>query len=136
MRFADTVPSWPWIRDGKILIRYVYPGSATLVEEDADLGDGSVSLHESLALAVDEVSALAPAPLRDEAARAVDSSRVELHKLHVLYHRPPTNYHLIFIYKVFIIYFFCLATPRWLKSESPRGGGRGWDFAENQTRDL
>jgi len=74
-----------------------HPRSATLGQEDADLGDGRVSLHESLALAVDEVSALAPAPLSDEAARPVDSSRVELHKLHVLHHRPPTNNQLIFL---------------------------------------
>jgi hypothetical protein len=106
---ADLDPGWKiQIRDPEW--KNPDPGSRIIiqdpqrwVQEDADLGDGSVTLHESLALAVDEVAALAPATLRDEAARPVDSSRVELHKLHVLHHRPPTNNQLLFIYKVFLV---------------------------------
>ena len=59
------------------------------------LGDRSVSLHEALPLAVDQVAALSPAALSNQAASAIDPSGVELNKLHVLqvgghqYHRVP-----------------------------------------------
>ena len=48
------------------------------------LGHRGIPLHEPLALAVDELSALSSAALGDEAAGLVDFSLVELHKLHVL----------------------------------------------------
>mmetsp|Transcript_7895 Transcript_7895/g.13313 ORF Transcript_7895/g.13313 Transcript_7895/m.13313 type:complete len:352 (+) Transcript_7895:1043-2098(+) len=47
------------------------------------LGGGSVPLHESLALGVAKNSSLSTAPLSDETASAIDTGRVELHKLGV-----------------------------------------------------
>ena len=52
------------------------------------LGDRGVSLHEPLALTVDEVTSLASAALSHEAASAVDTGWVELDKLHVLVGEP------------------------------------------------
>ena len=43
-----------------------------------------IALHEALALRIDEIAALAARALGDEAARAVDAGRVELHELHIL----------------------------------------------------
>ena len=43
-----------------------------------------VALHEALALGVGQIAALAAGALGDQAARAVDAGRVELHELHVL----------------------------------------------------
>ncbi len=43
-----------------------------------------ITLHEPLALAVDEVAAFAARAFRDEAARAIDAGGVELHELHIL----------------------------------------------------
>ncbi len=48
------------------------------------LGVGRVALHEALALGVGEVAALAARAFGDQAARAVDAGRMELHELHVL----------------------------------------------------
>ena len=43
-----------------------------------------VALHEALACRVDEIAPFAASALGDQAARAVDAGRVELHELHVL----------------------------------------------------
>ena len=48
------------------------------------LGGGRVALHEALALGIDEIAAFAARALGDEAARAIDAGRMELHELHVL----------------------------------------------------
>merc|ERR1719512_439794 len=63
-------------------------GSADNVSGGQVLGDRGVSLHEPLALAVDEVTSLASAALSHKAASAVDAGRVELDKLHVLVGEP------------------------------------------------
>ncbi len=57
------------------------------------LGVGRVALHEALALRVDQEAALTTAALGDETARAVDTSRVELHELHVLVGDASTGHH-------------------------------------------
>src|SRR5215469_13749704 len=43
-----------------------------------------VALHEALAFGIGQVAALAARALGDQAARAIDSGRVELDELHVL----------------------------------------------------
>lgn len=50
--------------------RHDVPGSQVL-------GDGGVSLHEALALTVDENAALASAPLGDETSSAVDACKTQ-----------------------------------------------------------
>ena len=45
---------------------------------------GSVAFHETLPLGVGEIAALTPRTLGDQHASPVDSSRMELHELHVL----------------------------------------------------
>jgi hypothetical protein len=50
---------------------------------------------------------------------------VELHKLHVLYHRTPTNYKPIFIYKVFLKYIFSSDSSLGSSNASPRRGVGG-----------
>src|SRR5438132_2394040 len=49
--------------------------------------------HEALALAVGQIAALAAGALGDQAAGAVDASRVELDELHVLQWQPGAQYH-------------------------------------------
>ena len=57
------------------------------------LGGWRIALHEALALGVDEIAALAARAFGDEAARAVDAGRVELHELHVLQRQPGAQRH-------------------------------------------
>ena len=52
-----------------------------------------ITLHEALALGIDEIAALASRPLGDEAARAVDAGRMELHELHVLERQAGAQHH-------------------------------------------
>ncbi len=48
------------------------------------LGGWRIALHEALAFGIGEIAAFAARALGDEAARAVNAGRVELHELHVL----------------------------------------------------
>ena len=57
------------------------------------LGGGRVALHEALALGIRQVAALAARALGDQAARAVDAGRVELHELHVLQRQAGAQHH-------------------------------------------
>ena len=57
------------------------------------LGGGRVTLHEALALGVDEIAAFAAGALGDEAARAVDAGRVELDEFHVLQRQAGAQHH-------------------------------------------
>ncbi len=68
-------------------------GAADHVAAGEVLGRGGVALHEALALGVGEIAALAPHPLGDEAAGAVDAGRVELHELHVLQRQAGPQHH-------------------------------------------
>ena len=52
-----------------------------------------VALHEALALGVGEVAALAARAFGDQAARAVDAGRMELHELHVLQRQARAQHH-------------------------------------------
>ena len=57
------------------------------------LGGGRVTLHEALALGIDEIAAFAAGALGDEAARAVDAGRVELDEFHVLQRQAGAQHH-------------------------------------------
>jgi hypothetical protein len=57
------------------------------------LGGGRIALHESLALGIDEIAALAARALGDEATRAVDAGRVKLHEFHVLQRQAGAQHH-------------------------------------------
>jgi hypothetical protein len=52
-----------------------------------------IALHEALALAVRQVSALAARPFGDEAAGREDPRGMELHELHVLRRQPGAQHH-------------------------------------------
>ena len=49
--------------------------------------------HETLALAVGQIAALAPRAFGDQAARAIDAGRVELDEFHVLQRQSGTQHH-------------------------------------------
>ena len=57
------------------------------------LGGGRVTLHEALALGIDEIAAFAAGALGDEAARAIDAGRVELDEFHVLQRQAGAQHH-------------------------------------------
>src|SRR5205823_10941131 len=57
------------------------------------LGGRRVALHEALALGIDQIPALAPRALGDQAARAVDAGRMELNELHVLKRQSGAQHH-------------------------------------------
>ena len=57
------------------------------------LGVGRVTLHESFAVGVGEVTALAARAFGDQAARAVDAGGMELHELHVLHRQSGAQRH-------------------------------------------
>ena len=57
------------------------------------LGVRRVALHEALALAVGEITALAARAFGDQHAGAVDAGGVELHELHVLQRQPGAQHH-------------------------------------------
>ncbi len=57
------------------------------------LGVGRVALHEALAGGIGEIAALAARALGDQAARAVDAGRMELHELHVLQRQAGAQHH-------------------------------------------
>ena len=57
------------------------------------LGGGGITLHEALAFRVDQIAAFAAGTLGDEAARAVDAGRMELHEFHVLQRQARTGHH-------------------------------------------
>ena len=57
------------------------------------LGGGRVTLHEALALGIDEIAAFAAGALGDQTARAVDAGRVELDELHVLQRQAGAQHH-------------------------------------------
>ena len=59
-------------------------GSTDHISGGQILGHRGVSLHEPLALAVDEVTSLTSAAFSHQSASAIDTSWVELDKLHVL----------------------------------------------------
>ena len=52
-----------------------------------------IALHEALALRVGDVAAFAARAFGDQAARAVDAGRVELHELHVLQRQAGAQHH-------------------------------------------
>ena len=54
---------------------------------------GRVALHEPVALGIGEIAPLAAGAFGDEAARAVDPGRVELHEFHVLQRQPGPRRH-------------------------------------------
>ena len=57
------------------------------------LGVRRVALHEALARRIGEVAALAAHAFGDQAARAVDAGRVELHEFHVLQRQAGAQHH-------------------------------------------
>jgi hypothetical protein len=59
-------------------------GATDHVARSQILGIGRVALHETLAGAVGEIAALAARTFGDQATRAVDTRRVELHEFHIL----------------------------------------------------
>ena len=82
---------------GELQVHVVLVGAAATALADLDSGGagddvaggkvlcgGGIALHEALALAVEEDTALTAAALCDEAAGTVDAGWVELHKLEVL----------------------------------------------------
>merc|ERR1719154_102037 len=58
--------------------------SAHHVSAGQVLGHRGVPLHEPFALTIDKVSSLSPAPFCHQTPSAIDTSRMELHELHVL----------------------------------------------------
>lgn len=68
-------------------------GSGDDVTGGQILGSRGISLHETLALGVEEVATLATSTLGDQAASAVDTSRVELHELEILVGKTSTSNH-------------------------------------------
>ena len=52
-----------------------------------------IALHEALALAIGEIAAFAARALGDEAARAINAGRMELHELHVLQRQAGAQHH-------------------------------------------
>src|SRR6056297_747845 len=56
-------------------------------------GGRSVTLHEALAVLVDQVSTLTPTAFRYQRARTMNSGRVELPHLHVLHREPGAQRH-------------------------------------------
>jgi hypothetical protein len=59
------------------------------------LGVRRIALHEALALGVGQIAALAARALGDQAARAVNAGRVELHELHVLQRQAGAQHHAV-----------------------------------------
>ena len=59
------------------------------------LGMRRVALHEALACRIGEIAAFAARALGDQAARAIDAGRVELHELHVLQRQARPQYHAV-----------------------------------------
>ena len=57
------------------------------------LGVRRIALHEALALGIDEIAALAARAFGDQAARAIDAGRVELHEFHVLQRQAGARHH-------------------------------------------
>ncbi len=59
------------------------------------LGGGRIAFHETLALGIGQVAALAARALRDQAAGAENARRVELHELHVLVGQARPRHHAV-----------------------------------------
>lgn len=68
-------------------------GTGNNVSGGQVLGVRSVTLHETLTLGVDQVTTFTSGTLSDQAARAVDTRRVELHKLQVLQRQASSRGH-------------------------------------------
>src|SRR6266851_8689107 len=57
------------------------------------LGGRRIALHETLALAIRQIAALAAGTLGDQAAGTIDAGRVELDEFHVLQRHPGAQRH-------------------------------------------
>src|ERR1700733_12014765 len=54
------------------------------VSAGGSLGSWGMALHEALTFRIGEIATLATSPLGNQAARTIDTARVELRELHVL----------------------------------------------------
>ncbi len=81
---------FPTPRPSRISMRH---GAGDDIAGGEVLRGGRIALHEALALRIGQIAALAAGALGDQAPRAIDAGRVELHELHVLQRQTGPQHH-------------------------------------------